>query len=105
MSWELGKSTGPGRSGRYNRLFVKVMLWIVRTASPGRNLAAVFGNWSTPFRRFRDWRNADVFERIFNVLSGDPDMEYAMVDAMIVKVYRHARAQKEGKPWVARKTA
>lgn len=104
----LGKSTDPGRSGRDNRLFMEAVLWIVRTGSPWRDLPAVFGNWSTAFRRFSDWRNADVFERIFDALSGDPDREYAMVDATIVKVQRHGQGAKgglKGRPLAARKAA
>jgi transposase len=57
---------------------------------------APFGNWSTAFRRFRDWREADVFKRIFDALSEEPDMEYAMVDATIVKVHRHGQGAKGG---------
>ncbi|WP_149026388.1 IS5 family transposase [Acetobacter aceti] len=92
----LGKLTDPGRSGRNNRLFMEAVLWIVRTGSPWRDLPAVFGNWSTAFRRFSDWRNTDVFKRIFDALSGDPDMEYVMVDATIVKVHRHGQGAKGG---------
>ncbi|RSU72112.1 hypothetical protein BRX37_20085 [Sphingomonas sp. S-NIH.Pt3_0716] len=43
------------------------------------------------FRRFRDWREADVFKRIFDALTHEPDMEYAMIDATIVKVHRHGQ--------------
>lgn len=92
----LGKSPDPGGSGRVNRLFVEAVLWIVRTSSPWHDLPALFGNWSTAFRRFSDWRNADVFKRIFDALSGDPDMEYAMIDATIVKVHRHGQGAKVG---------
>ncbi|MFC3428609.1 MULTISPECIES: IS5 family transposase [Sphingobium] len=79
-----------------NRLFMEAVLWIVRTGSPWRDLPAMFGNWSTAFRRFRDWREADIFKRIFDVLSEEPDMEYAMVDATIVKVHRHGQGAKGG---------
>ena len=46
-----------------------------------RDLPALFGNWSTAYTRYRDWVKADVFKRIFDVVSYDPDMEFAMVDA------------------------
>jgi transposase len=92
----LGKPTDPGRSGRNNRLFIEAVLWIVRTGSPWRDLPAQFGNWSTAFLRFRDWCEADVFRRIFDALSEEPDMEYAMVDATIVKVHRHGQGAKGG---------
>jgi transposase len=92
----LGKPSDPGRSGRNNRLFMEAVLWVARTGSPWRDLPERFGNWSTAFRRFRDWREADVFRCIFDALSEEPDMEYAMVDATIVKVHRHGQGAKGG---------
>ncbi|MBN9000894.1 MAG: transposase [Rhizobiales bacterium] len=56
---------------------VEAVLWIARTGSPWRNLPALFGNWSTAFRRFSDWRKADVFAKLFAACSDEPDMEYA----------------------------
>ncbi|QNT68669.1 IS5 family transposase [Defluviicoccus vanus] len=92
----LGKPTDAGRSGRDNRLFVEAVLWVVRTGSPWRDLPAFFGNWNTVFKRYRDWVKADVFIRLFEACSDDPDMEYAMVDATIVKVHRHGQGAKGG---------
>src|SRR5690606_29967045 len=92
----LGKPTDPGRSGKDNRLFVEAVLWIARTGSPWRDLPASFGNWNTVFKRYRDWVKADVFMRLFEACSNEPDMEYAMVDATIVKVHRHGQGAKGG---------
>ncbi len=92
----LGKPRDPGRSGGNNRLFLEAVLWIARTGSPWRDLPAAFGNWSTAYRRFRDWREADVFKRLFEACSDEPDMEYAMIDATIVKVHRHGQGAKGG---------
>jgi transposase len=75
-----GKVDRPGRGGNDNRLFVAAVLWIVHTGSAWRDLPAHFGNWSTAFRRFSDWRKADVFVRLFEARSDEPDMEYAMVE-------------------------
>ena len=50
----------------------------------------------------------DVWKRLFDALSDDPDMEYAMVDATIVKVHRHGQGAKGGlkaRPLDARKAA
>ncbi|WP_407066113.1 transposase [Acetobacter sp.] len=104
----LGKPADPGRSSRDNRLVMEAVLWIVRTGSIWCDLPALFGNWSTAFRRFSDWRNANVFKRIFDALSGDPDMEYAMADTTIVKIHRHGQGVKGGlrvRPQAARKAA
>ena len=56
----------------------------------------MFGDWNTVFKRFRDWAKADVFKRLFDAVSDDLDMEYAMVDATIVKVHRHGQGAKGG---------
>ena len=92
----LGKPTDPGRSGSDNRRFVEAVLWIVRTGSPWRDLPPSFGKWNTVFKRYRDWATADVFKRLFDAVSDDADMEYAMVDATIVKVHRHGQGAKGG---------
>ena len=101
--WDRIKHLLPGLPGQHggvakdNRLFIEAVLWIVRTGSPWRDLPALFGNWSTVFRRFSDWRKADVFKRIFDAVSEEPDLEYAMVDATIVKVHRHGQGAKGGR--------
>src|SRR3546814_1254518 len=92
----LGKPTDPGRSGSDNRRFVEAVLWIVRTGSPWRDLPAFFGNWNTIFKRYRDWVKADIFVRLFEACSDEPDMEYAMVDATIVKAHRHDQGANGG---------
>ena len=92
----LGKPTDPGRTGGDCRLFMEAVLWIARTGSPWRDLPPSFGKWNTIFKRFRDWVKADVFKRMFEAVSEEPDMEYAMVDATIVRVHRHGQGAKGG---------
>lgn len=92
----LGKKTDPGRTGGDGRLFLEAVLWIARTGSPWRDLPPAFGNWNSVFKRFRDWIKADVFQRIFDAVSEEPDMEFAMIDGTIVKVHRHGQGAKGG---------
>ncbi|WP_188972246.1 transposase [Neoroseomonas lacus] len=66
----------------------------MRTGSPWRDLPAFFGKWNTVFKRYRDWVRVDVFIRLFEACSDEPDMEYAMADATIVKVRRHGRPER-----------
>jgi transposase len=104
----LGKPTDPGRTGGDARLFVEAVLWIVRTGSPWRDLPPSFGNWNSVYQRFRHWVKADVFTRMFEAVAEDPDLEYAMVDATIVKVHRHGQGAKGGlraRPSAIRKAA
>ena len=92
----LGKPNDPGRSGADNRLFVDAVLWIIRTGAPWRDLPAAFGKWNTVFKRYRDWVKAGILTRLFGACSDEPDLEYAMVDATIVKVHRHGQGAKGG---------
>ena len=104
----LGKPGDPGRSGTDIRRFVEAVLWVVRTGSPWRDLPPSFGNWNSVFTRFRDWVKADVWQRLFDAVADEPDMEYAMVDATIVKVHRHGQGAKGGlcaRPLAAPKAA
>jgi len=104
----LGKPADPGRTGSDNRVFLEAVLWIARTGSPWRDLPARFGKWNTVFKRYHDWVEADVFKRIFDAVSDDPDMEYAIADATIVKVHRHGQGAKGGlkiRPSAGRKAA
>ena len=49
------------------------------------------------FKRVRDWVKADGFKRMFDAVSDELDMEYAMVDATIVRVHRHGQGAKGGR--------
>ncbi len=92
----LGKKADPGRTGGDGRLFLEAVLWIARTGSPWRDLPPGLGNWNSVFKRFRDWVKADVFQRMFDALSDEPDLEFAMIDGTIVKVHRHGQGAKGG---------
>ena len=99
---------GAALFGQAHRLFLEAVLWIARTGSPWRDLPPMFGNWNTVFKRYRDWVKAGVFRRIFDAVSDDPDMVFAMVDATIVKVHRHAQGAKGGpkiRPSASRRAA
>lgn len=100
-----GKQGDAGATGKDNRLFLEAVLWRVRTGSPWRDLPADFGNWNSVFRRFRRWAEGGVFERIFKEISGDPDLEYAMIEGTIVQAHQKASGARGGlkiKPSVAR---
>src|ERR1700730_3223636 len=94
----------PGRPGtvgrnsdRGNRLFVEAVIWKFRAGAPWRDLPERFGGWSNTHRRFSRWAEKGVWENLFKALADDPDNEYAMIDATIVRAHQHsAGARKKG---------
>ena len=78
----------PGKAGDCgvtadNRLFVEAVLWMARTGAPWRDLPESFGHWNSVFKRFRRWVSKGVFERLFEIMAGQPDFEYALIDGHI----------------------
>ena len=99
----------PGSVGRNseggNRLFVDAVIWKYRTGAPWRDMPERFGDWKNIHRRFSRWAEKCVWEALFKALIEDPDNEYAMIDATIVRAHQHsAGAIKKGatKPLAAR---
>jgi transposase len=92
----LGKKSDPGRTGMDGRIFLEAVFWIARTGSPWRDLPEELGKWNTVFQRFRYWSQRGVFQKIFEALADEPDLEYALIDATIVHVHRHAHGAKGG---------
>src|ERR1700688_1932219 len=100
----------PGTVGRDsdlgNRLFVEAVIWKFRSGAPWRDLPERFGGWKNTHKRFSRWAESGVWESLFKALADDPDNEYAMIDATIVRAHQHsAGARKKGavtKPSAAR---
>ncbi len=62
-----------------------------RTGSLWHELRERFGKWNTVIKRFRELVKRVVLRRIFDALSQEPDMEYAMIDDTIVKIHRRGQ--------------
>jgi len=101
-SWAIIEPLVPGTvrdsgvTAKDTRLFLEAVLWRVRVGGPWRDLPIGFGEWNSIFRRFRRWAQADVFQRIFEAVSDDPDFEYALIDGTIINVHQKASGAKGG---------
>ena len=56
-----------------------------------------FGNWNSHFRCFRRWAMKEIFDLLFEQLSGDRDFEYAVIDDTIVRVHQKGIGAKGGR--------
>ena len=101
--WDRIKDLLPGRAGtvgrpaRDNRLFVEAGLYRYRAGLPWRDLPERFGDGKAVHMRHSRWAARGVWARVFEVLAGDADNEYAILDATIVRAHQHsAGAAREG---------
>ena len=88
-----------GRKGKRGprsdaRLFFDAILWLARSGGRWRDLPERFGRYQTIKRRYYRWIEQGVFDRIFEAVSNDPDMEWLALDATVVR----AQAQAAGAP-------
>lgn len=90
------ENTGEGRPSKPNRLMLNGRLWKVKTGAPWRDLPARFGPWKTVYSRFRMWSQKDVFQNLFESLTGDADLQDASIDSTSCKVHQHAAGAKKG---------
>ncbi|MEM6941508.1 MAG: IS5 family transposase [Pseudomonadota bacterium] len=92
-----GKSSDPGRSGTDNRLFVKGVLWILRSGAHWCDLPERYGTRKTVHKRFTRWAEASVWERVFAHLIEDPDNSYVSLDSSLVRAHQQAATGKGSK--------
>ena len=86
----------PGRPSGNNRIALNGILWITRSGAPWRDLPERYGSWSTLYDKFARWSNLKVFEKLFDILSTDADMQDVSIDSTSIKVHQHAAGAKKG---------
>ena len=91
----------PGYVGRDSelgiRLFVDAVIWKFRTGVPWRDMPTRFGAWKNIHTRFSRWAIKGVWQSLFKTLADDPDNEYAMIDATIVRAHQHSAGARKKK--------
>jgi transposase len=64
-----------GRPRRDHRTVLGGILWVLRTASPWREMPARFGKWNTAYVRYRLWVSQGLWQPLVDALgpAGTPD--------------------------------
>lgn len=92
-----GRKETVGVTAKNNRLFVEAVLYRYRAGIAWRDLPERFGDFRIIHTRHSRWSKSGVWEKIFNVLAGDADNEYAMLDSTIVRAHQHSAGAKKKK--------
>ena len=85
-----------GRRPRSNRQMLNGILWIAKSGAAWRDLPERYGPWQTVYGKFMKWSKEGVFEKIFQVLNTDADMQDLILDSSIVKAHQHSGGAKKG---------
>ncbi len=79
---------GPRSNGRR---FLDAVLWLARSGARWRDLPEDrFGPYQTAKRRYYRWIEAGVFDRIFEAVSADRDLEWLSIDATVIRAHAQA---------------
>jgi transposase len=78
---------GPRSNGR---LFVDALLWMARSGARWRDLPERFGPYPRAKQRYYRWLKAGVLARIFEAVAAEPDLEWVMLDATVIRAHAQA---------------
>jgi transposase len=85
-----------GRPNRDHRTILNGLRWKLRTGAPWRDIPERYGPWPTLYSRFRRWRLAGVWDRLFAAVqtqadaAGPLDWSVHFVDGTLLRAHQHA---------------
>lgn len=68
---------------------------MARSGGRWRDLPERFGPYQTVKRRYYRWIEQGVFERIFEAVSNDPDLEWIAIDATVIRAQAQAAGARQ----------
>ncbi len=69
---------------------VEGILYRLRVGCPWRDLPQEFGEWSTIYHNFRYWCITDKWQKLFDKIKQDEDVEWLFIDGSVVKAHQHS---------------
>jgi transposase len=65
--------------------FIETVYYLSRTGCQLRLLPYYYVHWRAIHKRFKEWSDRGIWERMFEYFKKDPDMEWVMIDSTIVR--------------------
>jgi transposase len=78
---------GPRSNGR---LFIDALLWMARSGGRWRDLPERFGPFERAKKRYYRWIEMGVLSRVFEAVAAEPDLEWVMLDATVIRAHAQA---------------
>ncbi len=94
---------GRGRPEHDTRTLLNAMVWRAKTGAPWRDLPERYGNWKTVYSRWLRWRDAGVWQRVWEALQADANeaglvqWEIHFIDSTVVRAHQHAAGAKKAR--------
>lgn len=85
-----------GRPRRDARELLDGILWIARSGAAWRDLPERYGAWQTAYKRFVQWQESGLLERIFHELGEDADLEDVGLDSTYIKAHKASAGAQRG---------
>lgn len=69
------------------RNFFEAIYYMNRAGCSWRLLPSNYGSWRSLHRRFKLWSERNIWQKIFESVQTDPDLEYVMIDSSIIRAH------------------
>lgn len=77
------------------KIFIEAIYWMMRTGAQWREMESFYGNWNSVYKRFNNWNKKNIWSDLLQYCIENPDLEYVMIDATIVRAHPCAAGYKK----------
>ncbi len=91
--WQMGDK---GRPRRESREILNGIFWIARSGAAWRDRSERYGPWQTAYKRFREWSESGLIEKIFYELAEDADLQDISIDSTYIKAHKASAGASHG---------